>query len=162
MKDLQGVKLIAFVIIQVEIKDKFFAPADFILLFIWVYPFEFFLLPYLTSNSATSVETGSFILYLCSRSLYFISCSPGNPEVEVIPNGSFILSLSVSQVLFRLDWTNNNFWPLLHVPDTDDVKQKNKTLKQYPEQKTNKSFVLHHLYPVHEVLNQFLYHQVLV
>ena len=60
MKDLLGVKLIAFVIIQVEIKDKFFAPADFILLFIWVYPFEFFLLPYLTSNSATSAENWIF------------------------------------------------------------------------------------------------------
>ena len=44
------------------------------------------------------------------------------------------------------------------VPDTDDIKQKNKktmkshTKKIFPEQKTKKSFVLHHLCPVHEVL----------
>ena len=60
----------------------------------------------------------------------------------MIPNGSFILSVSVSQVLFRLDWTNNNFWPLLHVPDTDDVKQKNKNHKTIPWTENKQVFCL--------------------
>ena len=46
---------------------------------------------------------------------------------------------------------------LICVPGTDDIKEKNKkpwkhTKQIFPEQKTKKSFVLHHLWPVHEVL----------
>ena len=46
---------------------------------------------------------------------------------------------------------------LICVPGTDDIKEKNKkpwkhTKQIFPEQKTKKSFVLHHLCPVHEVL----------
>ena len=49
-------------------------------------------------------------------------------------------------------------WAFIFVTDTDDnIKQKNKkpwkhTKQIFPEQKTKKSFALHHLCPVHEVL----------
>ena len=51
-------------------------------------------------------------------------------------------------------WNDWNL-PLLCVPDTDDVKQKDKNHETipsrfFPEQKTKKSFVLSHLCPVHE------------
>ena len=54
----------------------------------------------------------------------------------------------------RLCW---KFGHLLRVPDTDDVKQKNRnheTIQSrfFPEQTTKKSFVLRRLCPVHEVL----------
>ena len=52
---------------------------------------------------------------------------------------------------------NKTFGHLLRVPDTDDVKQKNKNHEKipnrcFPEQKTKKSFVLPHLCQVQEVL----------
>ena len=58
-------------------------------------------------------------------------------------------------------WTGWLWWEfghLLCVKDTDDIiKQKNKepwkhTKQIFPEQRTKKSFALHHLCPVHEVL----------
>ena len=58
-------------------------------------------------------------------------------------------------------WTGWLWWEfghLLCVKDTDDIiKQKNKepwkhTKQIFPEQRTKKSFSLHHLCPVHEVL----------
>ena len=54
----------------------------------------------------------------------------------------------------RLLW---EFGHLLRLPDTDDVKQKNKNHETipsrfFPEQTTKKSFVLRHLCPLHEVL----------
>ena len=58
----------------------------------------------------------------------------------------------------RLYW---KFGHLLRVPDTDDVKQKNKNhetipSRVFPEQTTKKSFVLRRLCPVHEVLTGVL------
>ena len=54
-------------------------------------------------------------------------------------------------------------WYLLRLPDTDHVKQKNKNheitpSRFFPDQKTKRSFVLRHTYPVHEVLTQGAFH----
>ena len=54
-------------------------------------------------------------------------------------------------------WLRWEFGHLFCVPDTDDLKQKNKKSRKHTkqiflEQKTKKSFVLHHLCPVHEIL----------
>ena len=51
-----------------------------------------------------------------------------------------------------------DFGYLLRVPDTDDVKQKNKNHETIPEHNTEQkksSFVLRHLCPEHEVLTGF-------
>ena len=42
----------------------------------------------------------------------------------------------------NLNLSNNNFWPLLHVPDTDDVKQKNKNHKTIPWTENKQVFCL--------------------
>ena len=48
----------------------------------------------------------------------------------------------------------NKYSRVSRVPDTDDVKQKDR--KQiFPELKTKRSFVVRHLCPVHKVLTSF-------
>ena len=58
---------------------------------------------------------------------------------------------------FKTGWLWWEFEHLFCVPDTADIKLKNQkpwkhTKQIFPEQKTKKSFILHHLCPVHEVL----------
>ena len=58
---------------------------------------------------------------------------------------------------FKTGWLWWEFEHLFCVPDTADIKLKNQkpwkhTKQIFPEQKTKKSFALHHLCPVHEVL----------
>ena len=66
-------------------------------------------------------------------------------------------SVQSSTIVIRCE---NKYLSLSRVPDTDDVKQKNKKHETipsrfFPELKTNRSFVVRHLCPVHEVLTAF-------
>ena len=71
----------------------------------------------------------------------------------------------ISSIPLRWSLANRRIiWHLLRVPDTDDVKQKNKNHEAissgfFPEQETKKSFVLHHLCPVHKVLTDYFISQ---
>lgn len=53
-----------------------------------------------------------------------------------------------------------SFWHLPRLPDKDNIKRKNKNNEAilsrfFPEQKTERSFVLRHICPIHEVLTLF-------
>jgi len=88
-----------------------------------------------------------------------------NGDFKGISPGSTALSLSPvhRSARFVLQFFKGRFAifrHLLRVPDTDDVKQKNKNHETIPsrflpEQKTKKSFILRHLCPVHEGLTLF-------